>query len=256
MKHFVKLLDEKRSRFDGSKWILAFVSILTALAGRLSLLLFVVFLFSGSLNLIQFGFTERATLAWDAMLSIIFFVQHSGMVRRELRSSLSRMIPTHYYGVLYTIVSSIMLTMVMVLWQSSRISLYQLQDISLWFVRGLFFLAIAGSFWVMYHLQSSELFGLASIKAQLSGRQPKAPEFIVRGPYLWVRHPLYFFVIVMIWSCPNLTPDRLLFNVLWTIWIYIGTVFEERDLMADFGEAYREYQSKVPRLISWKILKH
>ena len=120
-----------------------------------------------------------------------------------------------------------------------------------------FFLARARSFFSgdrgkrlgCVHLQSSELFGVASIKAQLSGKPVRPPEFIVRGPYLWVRHPLYFFVIVMIWSCPDLAVDRLLFNVLWTMWIYLGTFLEERDLLADFGEAYREYQSRVPRLI-------
>jgi len=238
---------------ERSRWALSFLLVLTTLAGRVSLLVFIVFLFSGSLYFVQFAFTERATLAWDALLSVTFFVQHSGMVRRGFRSSLSNIIPPLYYGVFYTIVSGIVLTTLMVLWQSSRISLYELQGLSRWLVRGLFFLAMAGSVWVVYTLQSSELFGLASIKAQLSGRQVRSPEFIVRGPYLWVRHPLYFFVILMIWSYPDLTLDRLLFNILWTMWICVGTLFEERDLLADFGEVYRDYQGRVPRLIPWKV---
>jgi protein-S-isoprenylcysteine O-methyltransferase Ste14 len=73
--------------------------------------------------------------------------------------------------------------------------------------------------------------------------------FVVRGPYRWVRHPLYLFMILMIWSCPDLTSDRLLFNGLWTVWIAIGSIFEERDLVSEFGNAYREYQRKVPMLI-------
>jgi protein-S-isoprenylcysteine O-methyltransferase Ste14 len=56
-------------------------------------------------------------------------------------------------------------------------------------------------------------------------------------------------MILMIWSCPNLTIDRLLFNVLWTLWIVIGSIFEERDLIAEFGDTYREYQKQVPMLI-------
>jgi methanethiol S-methyltransferase len=249
MNYSTKWLDKKKNRVTGSRWILSSILITTTLAGRVSLLVFVAFLFNGSLNLVQFEFTERATLAWDAFLSVTFFVQHSGMIRRSFRSRFSKIIPTLYYGIFYTIISGIVLALVMVFWQPSRISLYELQNLSLWLARGLFFLAMAGSVWVMYTLQSSELFGIASIKAKLSGKQVKAPEFIVRGPYLRVRHPLYFFVIVMIWSCPDLTVDRLLFNVLWTMWIYLGTFLEERDLLADFGEAYREYQSRVPRLI-------
>ena len=256
MNYSTKRLDKEKNRIAGSRWVLSYILIMTTLAGRVSLIIFVVFLFNGSLNLVQFEFTERATLAWDALLSITFFVQHSWMIRRSFRSRLSKTVPTLYYGILYTTISGIVLTIVMVFWQTSRTSLYELQNLSLWLVRGVFFLAVAGSVWVVYTLQSSELFGVASIKAELSGKQVKAPEFIVRGPYLWVRHPLYFFVIVMIWSCPDLTVDRLLFNVLWTMWIYLGTFLEERDLLADFGEAYRQYQSGVPRLIPWKILNH
>ncbi len=55
----------------------------------------------------------------------------------------------------------------------------------------------------------------------------------------------------MLWSCPDLPADRLLFNVLWTVWICVGAVLEEADLVADFGEKYIDYQSKVPMWIPW-----
>jgi len=56
-------------------------------------------------------------------------------------------------------------------------------------------------------------------------------------------------MILMIWSCPDLTADRLLFNLLWTVWIVIGSYFEESDLIIEFGDAYREYQKRVPMLV-------
>jgi protein-S-isoprenylcysteine O-methyltransferase Ste14 len=56
-------------------------------------------------------------------------------------------------------------------------------------------------------------------------------------------------VLVLIWASPELTADRLLFNVLWTAWIVVGTILEETDLVADFGDVYRDYQRKVPMLI-------
>ncbi len=67
-----------------------------------------------------------------------------------------------------------------------------------------------------------------------------------------VRHPLYFCVIVLLWTTPVLTADRLLLNVLWTAWIMLGTVLEERDLTVDFGDLYREYRRRVPMLIPWR----
>ena len=67
----------------------------------------------------------------------------------------------------------------------------------------------------------------------------------------WPRHPLYFSVLLLIWFCPDLTADRLLANILWSAWIWMATRWEERDLTGDFGDAYREYQKRVPMLIPY-----
>jgi len=53
----------------------------------------------------------------------------------------------------------------------------------------------------------------------------------------------------MIWGSPDVTGDRLLFNVLWSIWMVIATQLEERDLSAEFGDGYRRYQRRVPMLV-------
>ncbi len=75
---------------------------------------------------------------------------------------------------------------------------------------------------------------------------------MVRGAYRWVRHPLYLFMLVLIWSSLDLTLDRLLFDALWTAWIVVGTILEERDLVAEMGEAYLAYQRRVPMLVPWR----
>jgi protein-S-isoprenylcysteine O-methyltransferase Ste14 len=35
--------------------------------------------------------------------------------------------------------------------------------------------------------------------------------------------------------------------------VVVGTVWEERDLVAEFGDTYRDYQRRVPMLIPWRI---
>jgi protein-S-isoprenylcysteine O-methyltransferase Ste14 len=67
-----------------------------------------------------------------------------------------------------------------------------------------------------------------------------------------VRHPLYFSILLMIWCRPDLSVDRLLFNALFTAWIVVGTLLEERDLVTEFGEDYLDYQRNVPMIIPWK----
>ncbi len=235
-----------------ARLLLRLILVSASFVGQGSLLIFILFLYCGPLHLVQMGLTQGAPLVWDGLLSVIFFVQHSGMVRRGFRDRLSNFIPPLYHGALYTIVSGVVLTTLIVFWQGSGISLYELQSPSRWFVRGFLFMTIAGSFWAIFSLRAFDTFGLAPIRVELSGKRMQSQQFVVRGPYLWVRHPLYVLVILMLWSCPDLTADRLLFNVLWTVWICVGAVLEEADLVADFGEKYSDYQSKVPMWIPWR----
>lgn len=59
----------------------------------------------------------------------------------------------------------------------------------------------------------------------------------------------------MIWAHPDVTVDRLIFAILWTMWVVLGTILEERDLANEIGDEYLDYKSKVPMLIPYNITK-
>jgi protein-S-isoprenylcysteine O-methyltransferase Ste14 len=175
------------------------------------------------------------------------------MVRRGHKAALAKLIPEYAHGAIYALVSGIVLLATVVLWQPTGTMLFELQGFWRWAVRGVFFLAIAGMAWGVSVLEAFDPFGVGAIQARMSALPSPTAPFALKGPYLWVRHPLYFFVLVMLWSCPDLSTDRVLFNLLWSIWICIGSVLEEKDLVSDFGEDYIRYQRRVPMLIPWKI---
>jgi protein-S-isoprenylcysteine O-methyltransferase Ste14 len=206
----------------------------------------------GSFQLVHLGFASPVVLLWDAILSMAFFLQHSGMVRKAFRARMAVFVPQRYQGAIYSIASGVVLVFVVVLWQRSEIQLLRLEGLPLWIARGCSFLAILTFALSIHALGSFDPFGLRPIKSHMRGQSDQPLPFAIRGPYRWVRHPLYFCVLVLIWASPELTGDRLLFNVLWTAWIIAGTIFEETDLLADFGDAYRDYQRKVPMLIPWR----
>jgi len=85
---------------------------------------------------------------------------------------------------------------------------------------------------------------------QLTQPDPEAvPKMVTTGLYRCVRHPLYTAGLVFLWLTPVMTTSLLAFNLGLTAYVVIGSVFEERRLMREFGPAYAEYRRRVPRLI-------
>ena len=235
---------------SASKFAAYVIVVLSYLIGGGSLLVWLVFLFYGSLNLVNFGMDETAKLLLNACLCIAFFIQHSTMIRKSFKSWIAKFIRVDFFGALYTISSGVLLLALVILWQKSAYSLVASQGIIRWLFYAVFFMSIVGFNWGTRSLGSFDGFGTKPILNCLHNADPPRPTpFTVRGPYRWVRHPLYTFTLLMIWSCPDLTLDRLLHNILWTFWIIIGSILEERDLVASHGNKYRNYQSNVPMLI-------
>jgi len=218
------------------------------LFGGGSLVVFAHFLFFGSLNPVNFGLGPVWVLLFDAGLSLLFFLQHSGMVRRKFRGWLTRLIPEDYFAAVYAIASGVVLLAVVLLWQEGALLVTAPPGILRWLLRLLFCLTVAGFLWCGMSLKYFDPFGVGPLLGR-NRVQPEQVSLTVRGPYRLVRHPLYLLSIVMIWSFPDLTSDRLLFNLLWTAWIIVGAWWEERDLAAQFGDAYRDYQRRVPMLV-------
>lgn len=76
-----------------------------------------------------------------------------------------------------------------------------------------------------------------------------AGELVVSGLYRWLRHPLYTCGLVILWLTPVMTWNLLALAAGLTGYILIGIPFEERKLLAEFGEAYAEYRKRTPALI-------
>lgn len=73
--------------------------------------------------------------------------------------------------------------------------------------------------------------------------------FTTNGVYRYVRHPLYTAGLLFIWLTPVMTTSVLALNLGISLYLYIGSLFEERRLVREFGQAYIDYRQRVPRLI-------
>lgn len=222
------------------------------LLGGAALLWFGLFLLLGPVKAVDLGLSTTGALVLDGSLCLLFFLQHSIMVRRWFQRRLSSVVRDHLQGAVYTISSGIVLMVLMSFWQRTDPILASADGPLRWLLRGLFVASIIGMYWGASALDSFDGFGIRAIKLMLSSRKPGETRLAIRGPYRWIRHPLYAFVLVMLWTYPDLTADRLLLNISFTVWTVIGSVLEERDLIAEFGEPYRDYRREVPMLVPLK----
>lgn len=221
--------------------------------GGASLLGFILFLLIGPVRVFQFASTTASALLLDGLLCGAFFVQHSGMVRRSFQDRIARYVRRPYIPAIYTIASGLALGVLLVAWQPTALVIASAGGLFRWAVRSLAVVAVVVFVAGVRALGHFDPFGVRPIEVMSSGRQPRQVPLTIRGPYRWVRHPLYSAMLLLIWSYPELTADRLLFNVAWTTWIVVGTILEERDLVSVFGAEYRRYQRHVPMLIPVRV---
>ncbi len=92
----------------------------------------------------------------------------------------------------------------------------------------------------------SYFFGLS----QSFSDRPEEPGTLVTGGFnCLIRNPLFFFGTVFLWLFPFMTVNLLTFNIIASVYFYVGALHEERSLVEEFGDAYKAYRQRVPMFI-------
>ena len=63
-----------------------------------------------------------------------------------------------------------------------------------------------------------------------------------------MRHPWYLGALLVIWL-RDLNRSAIVVNALFSLYLVVGSILEERKLVAEFGDEYRRYQRRVPMLL-------
>lgn len=81
----------------------------------------------------------------------------------------------------------------------------------------------------------------------------KSDEFTESGVFGLVRHPWYLGSLLIIWSLPASYPKPLFLTAcILSLYLVVGTLLEERKLLAYHGEKYRQYTQRVSMFFPWK----
>ena len=193
-------------------------------------------------------------VAVDLLVLGIFAVQHSVMARRGFKRWWTRIVPPAIERSTYVLAAT--LALALLLWQWRPIAepvLWRIENPAavnaIW---AIFWLGWGVLLLATFLINHFELFGLRQVFSRLVGREIPEAEFRTPFLYRYVRHPIYLGFVLAFWAAPVMTAGHLLFAIGGTGYILVGIWFEERDLVAQFGERYRAYRQQVGMLLPWR----
>ena len=80
------------------------------------------------------------------------------------------------------------------------------------------------------------------IEAQGPARREDGTLMVV-GPFRSQRHPTNFWTVVLLWLQPRMTWAGLGFSVAASLYLYVGSVHQDRRLRRSYGESYEQYRT-------------
>jgi methanethiol S-methyltransferase len=189
-------------------------------------------------------------LSLNAALVALFGLQHSVMARDWFKKGILKIIPQAAERSTYVLFSSLGLIVLYIFWQPLPQLLWSIDHeivrITLYICFGVGALLVLYSSFLIDHF---ELFGVKQVYYYFLGREiPEKPPFKMPGLFKLVRHPLDLGFLIVFWSTPEMSVGHFEFSVLTTVYILIGTRFEERDLIRKFP-TYKHYKATTPKLI-------
>ncbi|HEX6420492.1 MAG TPA: isoprenylcysteine carboxylmethyltransferase family protein [Acidimicrobiales bacterium] len=198
---------------------------------------------------------DGAAVSWPAAVAVdlgllaLFAAQHSLMARPGFKRRWTRLVPRPIERSTYVLAATAALALLMWQWRPLPGTVWDVEGAArtaLWGLSWLGWVTVLGTTFLINHF---DLFGLRQAYRHLRSRPPARPAFRTPLLYRLVRHPLMLGFLVAFWAAPTMSRGHLLFSACTSAYILLALQLEERDLLAEFGDEYAAYRSRVPMLV-------
>jgi len=193
-----------------------------------------------------------------SLLLILWCVLHSAMISIAVTEYLKKLLGSQYrfYRVFFNFISILTLIPVALFAHSAqtpvifdwsgymRIGQVLILGLAVWF----FFLGGR-------HYDIRQFLGIKQIREGTTDTAiTDTGELETSGVLGITRHPWYLATMLLLWA-RQMDVSAIIVNVILTAYLIVGTYLEEKKLVREFGEKYRNYQKKVSMLLPYQWLK-
>lgn len=192
--------------------------------------------------------SNTAGLWVDLAFAIAFAVPHSLLLVPSIQQRIKKSLPAGLLGCVHCLVTCTSLLVMFHYWGVSRVVLWELHGGWQTLVLVGFYGSWVGLFYSLYLTGLGYQTGLTQWWYWLIRENPPRREFVVKGAYRWMRHPVYMSFLGLIWFTPHMSLDHAILTGVWTAYIYAGSYFKDRRLIRFIGQPYLEYAARIPGL--------
>jgi methanethiol S-methyltransferase len=193
----------------------------------------------------------------NLLLLSVFALQHSVMARPWFKERWTRIVPPAIERSTYVLLSSLALLLLYWQWRTMPELVWNVEStagrVVLW---ALFWAGWATVFASTFMINHFDLFGLRQVWLNWRGQPYRDLGFQTVMFYRVIRHPIMAGFIVAFWATPTMTAGHLLFAAVSTAYILVAIQLEERDLVDNLGDQYRDYRHRVGMLAPGLHLGH
>lgn len=193
---------------------------------------------------------QLSNLVLLIMSWIVYFTIHSVLAGTTVKGWVARRWPHQMpgYRLSYNAVALVsLLVPVLLVKQINGEYWWRWTGAMWWVANGAALSALLALLWSLRYYDGATFLGWPQLKRGLLCADD--PGALQLSPFhRIVRHPWYFFGLVMLWTRDMNTPF-LVSAIIITLYLWVGSRLEERKLVYYYGEAYREYRKRVPGLV-------
>ncbi|MEN7549009.1 isoprenylcysteine carboxylmethyltransferase family protein [Rapidithrix thailandica] len=181
-----------------------------------------------------------------SFLCVIYFGLHSLLASHKVKSWVP--LPSPYYRLAYSLIAIITLAPI-------ALYLVSVPTIQLWSSHTLnrFFGLMLATYGIILIQRTFRYYSFKEFMGFKSELVDK--HLITEGVFQYVRHPLYTATFLLSWGYVLYSPTLAsLVSMIWiNLYLLIGTKLEEKKLIEEFGNEYKEYQKNVPAFFPRKF---